>query len=188
MTAPHIRLVDSIKGAAAHGHSFYVYTLADTGGVFYVGKGKGRRIFAHGKPDAQDTNYTKQLRIQEAERVERAVVAFFREEWAAYAFERELIAQHGPGLTNIASGCTASAEASRARLLLLKSKLAPLEVWRTTASAWQRDMAIELHGSVEAFYSAFTTELDRLLTYGSPTTLFVPFAGTGSGFSNAVKE
>lgn len=94
-----------IRLAAQHGHKFYVYSLADADGVFYIGKGQRNRVFSHGSRFDR-ANPAKNLRLATAQRVERTVLAYFTCERAALQCERELIASHGAALTNILSGGT----------------------------------------------------------------------------------
>lgn len=49
MTEADKLLRAEIATASMHGYSFYVYALADARGRFYVDKGKGSRLFQHGR-------------------------------------------------------------------------------------------------------------------------------------------
>lgn len=123
----------AVRDAAAAGFPFYVYTLADADGIFYVGKGKGYRVLMHGR-FANDTNARKLLRIATG-RVSRSIVAFFTDQHAAYAHEGALIAEHRQTLTNIAgvNPVDPRAEASLLAAEML-ARLAPPEEWRVPAS------------------------------------------------------
>lgn len=90
-----------IKQAAAAGYLHYVYTLSDHDGVFYVGKGSGNRLFAHGRYPGRDSNWRKLQRIANGD-VTRTVVAFFLDAADALALESELIHAGADTLTNIA--------------------------------------------------------------------------------------
>lgn len=114
-----------IAEAAASGFRYYVYTLSDRVGVFYVGKGQGARVFAHGRRSA-DRNVEKMRRIAACGRngPRREIVAFFNEEAAAYAHEAELIREQASTLTNIAPVCAplnAKQRASQAAAAMLAS-------------------------------------------------------------------
>lgn len=92
------------------GNNYYVYTLSDNNGnVFYVGKGKGNRIFNH---EFETTYFTdskinnKIARIRElGEKVVRRIVSFDLTEQQAFAAEYTLIEYLGLNtLTNKVSG------------------------------------------------------------------------------------
>jgi hypothetical protein len=83
---------------------FYVYTLSSPdGAVFYVGKGKGRRIDAHERQARLGVDSPKCAAIRKiwasGGRVLKEKVAFFNSEQDAYAEEKRLI-ESLPGLTN----------------------------------------------------------------------------------------
>lgn len=86
---------------------FYVYELVDPrdGAVFYVGKGKGRRVEAHERQAAKGVSSDKCDRIREiwaaGLSVQRVEVAYFKDEASAYDFEAERIAEYVT-LTNVA--------------------------------------------------------------------------------------
>jgi hypothetical protein len=97
---------------------FYVYELSDPrdGAVFYVGKGKGSRLWRHevdakaGKPGAKCDRIRDIL--ADGLRPQTMVVQSFRDETSAYRAEAQRIAHYGlDRLTNIspggAGGCTA---------------------------------------------------------------------------------
>ena len=117
-----------IAEAARHGYAFYVYTLSDADGVFYIGKGTRNRVFQHERLSAEDSNYRKKIRIRAAGgALQRSIVAFFSDEQAAYGLEASLIAE-GAGLTNIAAGVPLSPKEramERAREIL--SRIVPFE-------------------------------------------------------------
>lgn len=85
---------------------FYVYTLTDPRdqSVFYVGKGCGRRMYAHVKEARKGVQSMKCARIREILAagldVDVRPVQFFLNEQAAYDHERLLIAEYGDALTN----------------------------------------------------------------------------------------
>lgn len=85
---------------------FYVYELVDPrdGAVFYVGKGKGRRLDAHESEARRGVASAKCSRIREIwqarKQVIRREIARFRLEAHAYEFEAQRIALYS-GLTNV---------------------------------------------------------------------------------------
>lgn len=165
----------SIDAAAAHGFLFYVYTLADADGVFYVGKGKGRRLFHHEQLQDGDTNHVKKARICAAgEHFKREILAFFCDESAAYALERELIAEWRVDLTNIQGGMIAPDEARLARMQALKDGILPFDAWCQKASDWQRMGAIGAFGSMDAAYLFLMEMIDHLMANPVPTRVFIP--------------
>lgn len=100
---------------------YYVYTLTDprSGGVFYVGKGKGDRVSAHVKQALKGTNSHKCNKIREilaaGLEVPADIVRRFKNEDAAYRYEKRLIAKIGlENLTNIEPGGRGECRAARA--------------------------------------------------------------------------
>jgi len=91
-----------VKGTRAQA-KWYVYELVDprTMKAFYIGKGKGRRMYDHGKP-SDKANQAKQRMITSIgyNDVLRIEVARFWDERAAYQCEAERI-NNDKTLTNI---------------------------------------------------------------------------------------
>lgn len=88
---------------------FYVYTLADPrdGAVFYVGKGKGLRMYQHAQEARSDKGSGNRRKIERIKEIQAAglepiasVVAEHEDEQDAFDHEADLIAVT-PGLTNI---------------------------------------------------------------------------------------
>lgn len=122
-------LKDDIASAAAAGHRFYVYTLSDASGLFYVGKGSGGRVFAHERATSTDKNAFKAARISEAgPSLSRSILAFFHDEGDAYGFESTVIAEHQAQLTNLAPGFTDPRERAKARAREMLARVVPFAV------------------------------------------------------------
>lgn len=101
---------------------YYVYQLIDPrcGGIFYVGKGKGRRYRAHTTEALGGTKSYKCNRIRAIVAagfdVAVEIVKEFKSEDAAYRFEKRLIAKIGlEKLTNIEPGGRGNCRGAKAK-------------------------------------------------------------------------
>lgn len=90
---------------------YYVYKLIDPrcGTVFYVGKGKDKRINAHEKEALKGKNGAKCDKIRDiinsGNKVKKEIVKRFASENDAYQYEEKLISKIGlNNLTNVAKG------------------------------------------------------------------------------------
>jgi hypothetical protein len=113
---------------------YYVYELADPrdGKVFYVGKGKGRRINQHvqeaksgkiGNPFKLD--HIREI-LRAGHKVTERIVSSGLTEQDALRMEREHIASYGIGsLTNIAAGT----ETAAAKAKSLLDRIKPFDQW-----------------------------------------------------------
>lgn len=148
---------------------YYVYMLIDPDGdsIFYVGKGKGKRVQSHAKN-------AKALKIDNAEK-HKAITAihergekvkervFFRtdNEHEAYAIERALIQElKHCGLTNIAKGVKTNAELDLERAKALRCKVAPLEWLRANPD---KDI-IKVWGGMSEFHAWMHSTIDLLIS------------------------
>jgi hypothetical protein len=150
---------------------FYVYLLADprTGGVFYVGKGKHRRLRKHvalvraGRVD----NVEKCRRIaaihSRGEEVLELVFEAGLTERTALEVERSLIeALMGMGLTNIAGGNCTNAERLEEEVAAIKRNWLPAWLWRRQATP-EQVAYVDQMGGPDAFRRTIFAELDEAL-------------------------
>jgi hypothetical protein len=130
MTAPKQQLFNEISNAARSGYPFYVYSLADQDGVFYIGKGKGRRVFQHEALADSDTNVAKRARIRASgNNLDRQVIAYFIAQEDAYTFESSLILGSS-GLTNrYLLEYVSPMEKTRNKAQDMLARIAPFEDW-----------------------------------------------------------
>lgn len=179
MTPPKQQLLSEISNAAASGFRFYVYTLADSQGVFYVGKGAKGRVFQHLARRAQDTNLAKRSRLMATDSIGHAVVAYFNDEGEAYRHEAVLI-RDTPGLTNIALGdWLEPIERTRTQARDMLSRIVPFENWRPTAAAACFMDAIGA-SSMRELYDSLTAELTKQIEGPAPTSICFNRAGRES--------
>ena len=90
---------------------YYVYELRNslTGDVFYVGKGKGSRMYVHEKEAkngkaCKKSHYIREI-LRSGGQIEAKAVETFKDEADAYRAEKELIEVYGlQNLVNIVSG------------------------------------------------------------------------------------
>jgi hypothetical protein len=136
----------SPKRAAYLPRKFYVYELVDPDGeVFYVGKGKGRRMYHHARNARAGVidNVDKHERIvaihERGYEVRYRIVAQGLPEKQAYELEADRIRHHGiANLTNAATGFT-EAQKARAKAKHLLSRLMPFEWWCALAPRSERE-------------------------------------------------
>lgn len=127
-----------MKPAGRH----YVYSLADpqSGEVFYIGKGQGKRAWQHEVNTRRGTekNHLKAQRIRQilsaGLSVDVEVIASFDTAAEALALERALIERLGEGLTNIAGGRQCRLTVGLAFAESTLQRVIPREVYALTAS------------------------------------------------------
>lgn len=175
-------LLAEISNASAHGYPFYVYTLADAKGVFYVGKGRGDRIFHHERLSACDTNQAKKARILACGAgLQRAIVAYFNDAYDAYAFEGESI-RAWPGLTNIALGDhLPPIERARQRAQEIMDRIVPFERWNP-GPACRAFMETIGASTPREVYDRLKAELAREIDSPTPTTIMLDRHGKVTGY------
>jgi len=161
-----------IAAAEAAGHRFYVYTLSDSDGLFYVGKGSGQRLFAHERNTATDKNSFKAARISAAgPSLRREILAFFEDEGCAYGFESELISENRQQLTNLGAGFTDPRERAKARAREMLARLVPFNMSMAKHSGL-RLPALGANSAREV-YDLIVRELRAEAENPTPTTITV---------------
>lgn len=141
---------------------WYVYFLIDPRDdqIFYVGKGKGKRIHTHTSSNSVDRNITKRFRIREicarGDKVREVVFEVFAQEDDAYVIEGQLIRelQHA-GLTNKAQG----AADPRTDALAMLAALKPFDRWVSTTDRYTLDVTQRVFGDLRKFYDYFVETL-----------------------------
>jgi hypothetical protein len=116
---------------------FYVYELVDPrdGSVFYVGKGKGRRISHHVRTARRGIvdNAEKFKRIQAIHdaglTVGERIISRHVKEGDAYAAERDRITELRGELTNIVGGVVTNEERRREAAKASLARLKPYDEW-----------------------------------------------------------
>jgi hypothetical protein len=118
---------------------YYVYFLIEreTGRIFYIGKGAGRRVKRHFDPNYTE-NVFKSIEMDEIkERGNTPSYVIFHQtphEPEAFAVERDLInALSCTGLTNEIAGCTSLMEKEKLKAKRLLEKVLPFDFWMSLA-------------------------------------------------------
>ena len=171
------QLLNEITNAAVNGYRFYVYTLTDSAGVFYIGKGTKGRLFNHVAGRETDSNKAKQARLRAANDVRHDVIAYFNDEGSAYRHEASLI-RDTEGLTNIALGdWVEPIERARMQAQDLLARLIPFKQWAPTAAAavFQK---ITGAVSLREQYDNFKAEILKQIESPAPTS--ISFDGHGN--------
>ena len=151
---------------------FYVYFLIDPrdDSIFYVGKGKGKRIRRHvanvrnGKWD----NGAKCERIVEIHAAGFNVIEHIHKdglsEDQAFALERILIREHREnGLTNISSGTVTELQSCIAKLKHLRATMKSFQEWIFTTDMRRLKAAYQAYGDLGAYYDRFVAEIDAMI-------------------------
>lgn len=175
------RLLAEISNAAGRGYAYYVYTLSDSDGVFYVGKGRAGRVFTHGRPSPRDSNARKKQRVETAgDSLRHVMLAYFNDEGAAYAFETAEIRRR-PGLTNILLGdLLTPIERARARAQDMLDRMVPYERWQPPALCDAFVRVLGLSGPREV-YDVIRANLVEGTVNPTPTTICFDRHGRETG-------
>lgn len=165
----------------------YCYALVDPSGeVFYIGKGRGRRMYAHLDYAKKGGLGLKCDRIRAilaaGGDVEHRVLGEYETDAEALQAECRLIAAH-TGLTNLTAGGEGGGlppkERIRRRARRLLGEMLPLGEWlargRPTAVGWG---LIKMDGGPVAAYERMRAELEAEIANPSPNVLWVAQDGT----------
>lgn len=176
--AEYLTDLNATRAAIAAGYEFgeipgrgwYVYFLVDPliDHIFYVGKGKGRRMYAHALgADSTHGNITKNFRIRDihsqGNKVREVVFEAYPRENDAYAIEEKLItALKHTGLTNRAKGVANPKTDAESMLGSIKN----FDCWLVTTDHYTLGCARRAFGDLRKFYDRFVSELVGLARDG----------------------
>jgi hypothetical protein len=150
---------------------YYTYLLIDprSGLVFYVGKGKGRRMSCHARLARLGVvdNAEKFRKITEihssGEIVVEAVFSVHEDEGDSFNVERSLISiLRSKGLTNISGGTVTNDQRNKETALAMISRLRTFEEWVSQLGEDRSSLVIRVFGSHRSCYDAVFAELQRL--------------------------
>lgn len=163
---------------------FYCYLLIDPrdDAIFYVGKGKGKRIKSHARRAASGAidNVEKHRRIRAilgaGLRVREVVFAAFEEEGAAFACERELIERlRDYGLTNIVGGVVTNDQLARQQAQDMLDRMISFEQWIANCSPEQLAASARVMGSPKNCYDMIRRELTEIVQRGEQLEIVVGY-------------
>ena len=152
--------------------SYYVYFLADPsdGLIFYVGKGKGRRMYQHVKNaiSGDVDNSAKYDRIKKildaGGNVMHLVFAVCDSEDDAYDIEGRLIEELAPyGLTNIAHGIVTENKQVNRRAKYLLDNMMSYTDWAASCPMEVVRFCAKHFGSMAAMYEQMRNDLEELI-------------------------
>ena len=151
---------------------YYVYLLKDPRdmSIFYIGKGKGKRMFAHvanakkGKID----NVKKYQRIIEIHSAGFDVIAEKKyegiSEREAYKKEKELISEFkNMGITNIVGGTVTNEELAYQGALDLLKRLKSFDRWVSDIDEFTINFVMKRYGSLYKFWDEFRKTITELV-------------------------
>lgn len=170
---------NALQAAIRAGHefidipnSFYTYFLVDprNGEIFYVGKGKGKRMMQHssralrGKIDNVEKHRRITSIVCSGLKVCELVFSAYDNESDAYAVERMMILYlKDSGITNIVGGIVTNEELAYSKAVEMKSRIKTFNHWVATAPTDVLEYAERSFGSYRKYYDDLVNSLDSLI-------------------------
>lgn len=157
----------------------YVYALAHQGQPFYIGKGRGRRMFQHVLDALRGARGRKCEKIRAifaaGGEIEYQVLGRYGSDTEAYAAEKQLIARGGD-LTNIV-GRNAKPISPRERaqqsFASLLAVMKPYDQWEPSLPPHLRTVAINVFGSPAGLYNTLKAVAEKGAANPPPNFFFV---------------